>query len=121
MRDGGSAVGQERGRELNLITFEGRTVAVLAPEDLEALEAERDTLKQENATLKRQAEVIVAASRGMLEAWRNKSSLAWQPESNPELLEKLRSALLSFDEAKKGGGKRDTMKSKKLSDCTRCL
>ena len=36
---------------MNLIVFEGRTVAVMAPEDLEALEAE-------NATLKRQVEVM---------------------------------------------------------------
>ena len=37
---------------MNLIAFEGRTVAVMAPEDLEALETE-------NTTLKRQVEVML--------------------------------------------------------------
>ncbi len=57
----------------------------------------------EIAALKRQVEVLALASRNMIEAWDNKTPLAWQPENNPELLKKLRSALLSVDEAKKGG------------------
>jgi len=66
------------------------------------MERERDALKQENATLKRQVEAMALASRNMLEAWSNKTPLAWQPENNPELLEKLRSALF-VEQAKKGG------------------
>ncbi len=37
---------------MNLIVFEGRTVAVMAPEDLEALEAELSTLKRQVEALK---------------------------------------------------------------------
>lgn len=45
---------------MNLIAFEGRTVAVLAPEDLETLEAERDTLK-------RQVEVLTAFAKDCID------------------------------------------------------
>jgi len=69
----------------------------------EALSGALQLASQENDTLKRQVEVLLLASRDMLEAWSNKTPLAWQPENNPDLLEKLRSALLSVDEAKKGG------------------
>lgn len=41
---------------MNLIAFEGRTVAVLAPEDLEALDAERDTLKRQVEVLAKRIE-----------------------------------------------------------------
>ena len=68
----------------------------------EALSGALQLASRENATLKRHVDVLALASRNMLEAWDNKTPLAWQPENNPELLEKLRSALLSVDEAKKG-------------------
>ncbi len=47
---------------MNLIVFEGRTVAVMAPEDLEALEAERDTLK-------RRVELVIKNRAEMEDCW----------------------------------------------------